>query len=66
MLVFEEAVRASLELARAVGPVEDQAEEQSFEAGEEGGHAEVDVVVGHAARGGEELAVEEGEDDLCV
>ena len=45
------------EFGGAVGPVEEEAEGYCFEAGEEGGHAVVDVVVGQAGRGGEEFAV---------
>lgn len=42
------------------------AEGKGFEDREEGTHAVVDVVVCDQARGREELAVEDGEDDLVV
>ena len=58
-------MRARSELGGAVGPVEEEAEGHGFEAGEEGGHAVVDVVVGYEAGRGEDFAVEDGEEDLC-
>jgi hypothetical protein len=46
--------------------VEYYAEGKGFEDREEGAHSVVDVVVCDQARGREELAVEDGEDDLVV
>lgn len=44
--------------------MEDYAEGERFEDGQEGAHSVVDVVVCDQARWREELAVEDGEDDL--
>jgi len=62
--VLEVAVCAVGEFGCAVGPVEEETEGEGFEDGEERREAVVDVVVGEEAGGGEEFAVEHGEDDL--
>lgn len=38
-------------------PLEDKREDDGFDVGEQGGDAEVDVIVYHFRRGGEEFAV---------
>lgn len=52
--------------ARAVGPLEDQGEDQRFDAGHERRYAEVEIVVSHRARWVEEFAIQEVENQLCM
>ena len=51
-------------LAGAVGPLEDEREDDGFDAGGERADTKIDVVVGHFRRGTEELAIQDAEKDL--